>query len=292
METTTIYRDEKAGELLGLSRVRSATQDDSHIFCTPEQIADVYQMLITITDEFFSKLKLTYRARLSFRDPNQQDKYLGEPKLWDKAQSILLDVAKNNKLNYFIAEGEAAFYGPKIDYMITDALGREWQLATPQLDFVQPKRFGLTYLDKEGKEQTPVMIHYALMGSIERFLSVYIEHTGGIFPVWLSPVQVALIPISERHIEYVHKIKTALIESGIRVEENDKAETMQNKIRECSLQKVPYMGIIGDREIEKSSRSDREDLFLSIRSRGGHDLGQFSVKDFSGKLKEEIETKL
>ena len=206
METTTVYRDEKAGELLGLSRVRCITQDDSHTFCAPNQIENIYQELIDVTKTFYEKIGMKIRARLSFRDPKDPKKYLGETELWKKAESILLDIAKKNNLDYFIAEGEAAFYGPKIDFLATDALGREWQLATPQLDFVQPARFGLTYTDKEGKEQIPVMIHFALMGSIERFLSVYIEHTAGNFPLWLAPVQLAVIPISEKHLEYAAKV--------------------------------------------------------------------------------------
>ncbi|MEK7061679.1 MAG: threonine--tRNA ligase, partial [Patescibacteria group bacterium] len=161
METTTVYRDEKAGELLGLSRVRSITQDDSHTFCTPDQIEKIYQELIEVTKEFYEKIGMKIRARLSFRGKTDVKKYLGEPKLWKQAEEILLKIAKQNNLDYFVAENEAAFYGPKIDFMVTDALKREWQLATPQLDFVQPKRFNLTYTDKEGKEQTPVMIHFA-----------------------------------------------------------------------------------------------------------------------------------
>src|SRR3989344_6201857 len=195
METTTVYRDEKAGELLGLSRIRAITQDDSHTFCMPDQIEQIYQDLIDVVKTFYATMGMKIKARLSFRDPKNPKKYLGDVKLWKKAQDILLTIAKKNKLDYFVAEGEAAFYGPKIDFMATDAVGREWQLATPQLDFVQPARFGLTYINKEGKAQTPVMIHFALMGAIERFLSIYIENTAGNFPLWLAPVQIALIPI-------------------------------------------------------------------------------------------------
>lgn len=278
LETTTIYRDEKAGELLGLSRVRSVTQDDSHAFCTPEQIEDVYQELIDVTKEFYDRLGMTFRARLSFRDPKTPEKYLGEEELWDKAQNIILAIAKKNNLDYYIAEGEAAFYGPKIDFMVMDALGREWQLATPQLDFVQPKRFGLTYIDQEGKEQTPVMIHFALMGSIERFLSVYIEHTAGIFPVWLAPVQVALLPIADRHAEYAHEVAHELREKDVRVEVDDRSGTLQAKIREATLQKVPFMGIIGDKEIAEKA--------ISVRSRLGEDLGKKNLSEFLGLLKD------
>lgn len=283
LETTTIYRDEKAGELLGLSRVRSVTQDDSHTFCTPEQIEQVYTELIEITKTFYDTLGMKYRARLSFRDPATPEKYLGEIELWDKAQKIILDIAQKHNLDYYVAEGEAAFYGPKIDFMVMDAIGREWQLATPQLDFVQPKRFELTYVDTAGKEQTPVMIHFALMGSLERFLSVYIEHTAGIFPLWLAPTQVTLLPIADRHNEFAQKVALEMAELDIRVEINSRAETLQAKIREATLQKVPFLGIIGDREIEQQG--------ISLRLRNGEDLGTILLPELYQRIKTDIDTK-
>lgn len=283
METTTIYRDEKAGELIGLSRVRSATQDDSHTFCRPDQIKEIYQMLIEITKEFFTKLNMRFRARISLKDPNQPEKYLGEEKLWEEPQKILLDVAKENNLEHFVAEGEAAFYGPKIDFMVTDALGREWQLATPQLDFVQPKRFGLTYTDEAGKEQTPVMIHFALLGSIERFLSVYIEHTGGVFPTWLAPIQVQIIPIADRHQKYAQIVLEQLKSADIRAEVDIRAEKMQAKIRDAQMQKIPYMIIVGDREETENE--------VAVRARSGEDLGVIATSEFLAKIKADIESK-
>lgn len=283
LETTAIYRDEKAGELLGLSRVRSVTQDDSHTFCTPEQIEEVYSELIEITKTFYDTLGMTYKARLSFRDPSSPEKYLGDETLWKKAQDIILSIAKKHNLNYYEAPGEAAFYGPKIDFMVMDALGREWQLATPQLDFVQPKRFELTYIDNKGKEQTPVMIHFALMGSLERFLSVYIEHTGGLFPLWLAPTQVSLLPIADRHAEFAQISASKMREKGIRVEVDTRSETLQNKIREATLQKVPYLGIIGDREIQSDS--------VSLRLRSGEDQGSITISDLSQQLLTDIESK-
>ncbi len=283
LETTTIYRDEKAGELLGLSRVRSVTQDDSHIFCTPDQIEQVYQELISIVKEFYSSLGMSYQARLSFRDPAQAEKYLGETVLWDRAQEILLKIAKENKLDYYIAEGEAAFYGPKIDFMVMDALGRQWQLATPQLDFVQPQRFKLKYVDETGTEQTPVMIHFALMGSIERFLSVYIEHTSGNFPVWLSPVQVQIIPITERNNEYCQKVLEQLTSAKVRVGIDTRNEKMQLKIREAQLQKIPLMLIIGDREQEQNK--------VALRTREGKDLGALDFEVFKERVLENIAQK-
>ncbi len=283
METTTIYRDEKAGELIGLSRVRSATQDDSHTFCTPDQIKEVYQLLIEVTQEFYDAIGMKFKARLSFRDPKLPEKYLGEESLWEKAQGIILEVAKEQKLDYFVAEGEAAFYGPKIDFMVMDALGRQWQLATPQLDFVQPKRFGLTYTDETGKLQTPVMIHFALMGSLERFLSVYIEHTGGAFPVWLSPIQVMIVPIADRHLNYAQKVLEQLKSTDLRVEVDSRAEKMQGKIRDAQIQKIPYMLIVGDRE--------EVDGKVAVRARNNQDIGAISVEEFIGKIKSEIESK-
>ncbi len=283
LETTTIYRDEKAGELIGLSRVRSATQDDSHTFCTDNQIKEVYQQLIDVVKEFYGALGMKFKARLSFKDPQNQEKYLGEDKLWENAQNILLEIAKENDLDYFVATGEAAFYGPKIDFMVMDALGRQWQLATPQLDFVQPGRFGLTYTDEGGKEQTPVMIHFALMGSLERFLSVYIEHTGGAFPLWVAPIQVKIIPIADRHLDYSQTVLQQLANAGIRVEVDSKAEKMQSKIRDAQLQKIPYMLIVGDREIA--------DKKVAVRNRLEQNLGTLSISELISKIKLEIESK-
>lgn len=283
LETTTIYRDEKAGELLGLSRVRSVTQDDSHIFCTPKQIEVIYDELIQVVKEFYETLGMSFKARLSFRDPNKADQYLGEANLWEKAQQTLLEIAKSNKLDYYVAEGEAAFYGPKIDFMVVDALGREWQLATPQLDFVQPQRFGLKYVDETGTEQTPVMIHFALMGSIERFLSVYIEHTGGVFPTWLAPIQVKIVPIADRHNEYGQKVLEQLISSNIRAEIDDRSEKMQAKIRAAQLQKIPYMLIVGDKEIENNT--------VAVRTREEVGLGALPIGEFKTKIEQEIKNK-
>ncbi len=283
LETTTIYRDEKAGELLGLSRVRAVTQDDSHSFCRVDQIEMVYGEMIEIVREFYEALGMKFRARLSFRDPNTPEKYLGSSDLWEKAQKILLTVAEKNKLDYFVAEGEAAFYGPKIDFMVEDALKREWQLGTPQLDFVQPKRFGLSYIDHDGKTETPVMIHFALAGALERFLSVYIEHTAGIFPLWLAPVQVSLLPIADRHVEYAKKVNEQMLSVGIRSEVNNEKETLQAKIRFATLQKTPFMGIIGDKEIDQRG--------IAVRSRDGNDLGLKPVDQFLTELQEQIDKK-
>ncbi len=283
LETTTIYRDEKAGELMGLSRVRSVTQDDSHVFCTREQIKDVYSEMIEIVQQFYDALGMTYRARLSYRDPAEPEKYLGEDSLWDLAQSTLLEIAKEKNLDYYEADGEAAFYGPKIDFMVRDALGREWQLATPQLDFVQPARFGLEYADSDGTQKTPVMIHFALMGSLERFLSVYIEHTAGAFPIWVSPVQVKVLPITDAHNEYAQEVVATLSEAGIRVELDDRSERLQAKIRAAAMEKVPYTLVVGDKEAEAKS--------VAVRKRQGKKQDVMLLSSFVERVLEEIEQK-
>jgi threonyl-tRNA synthetase len=250
METTTVYRDEKAGELLGLSRVRSITQDDSHTFCRPDQIKEVMSKLVEIVQEFYTVLDLPLKVRLSFKDDS--DGYLGDKKLWDRAQTIIREVVEEAGLEYYVAEGEAAFYGPKIDFMATDALGRELQVATPQLDFVQPDRFGLKYTDEDGKEKTPVMIHFALMGSIERFLAAYIEHTAGRFPVWLAPEQVRLLTVNqeEKTVAFAEEIAERAGELDIRLAVDNANESVGKKIRNAELMKVPYIVVIGEKEIE------------------------------------------
>lgn len=272
METTIDYRDEKAGELMGLSRVRSITQDDSHTFCTPDQIEDVYDELIQITKTFYERVGMKLRARLSFRNPETPEKYLGEPELWDKAQGILLSIAQCHGLDYFEAPGEAAFYGPKIDFMARDAIGREHQLATPQLDFVQPKRFGLTYVAEDGSEQTPVMIHFALMGSIERFLSVYIEHVAGAFPFWVAPEQVRILPVSEKFMDYAKDVETKLAAAGIRVEVDTSNESLGKKIRNAELYKVPHILVVGEKEVAENSVTLRD---FATKEQKAYGVGEY-----------------
>jgi threonyl-tRNA synthetase len=264
METTTVYRDEKSGELGGLSRVRSITQDDSHTFCEPDQIKDVLSMLTKVTQEFYGQMGMKLRARLSYRDDG--DGYLGEPELWDRAQGILEEVAKEQSLDYFVVPGEAAFYGPKIDFMATDALGREHQLATPQLDFVQPERFGLKYTASNGELKTPVMIHFALLGSIERFLSVYIEHTGGWFPFWVAPEQLRIVTVNETVSDYVQQVTKVLdnvvLMSPVKYNElrytvDNRNESLGKKIREASKMKIPVQLVIGPQDAEAGEVSVR-----------------------------------
>ncbi len=281
METTVQYRDEKLGELLGLSRVRAITIDDSHVFCRPDQVEEEFRRIMEMIKKMYSTLKMNFHARLSFRD--DADKYLGDKKHWDAAQKTIEDVAKKLNLDYTIAEGEAAFYGPKIDIMVVDSLGRQWQCATQQLDFVQPARFGLTYTDSDGIEKTPFMIHKALLGSIERFLSVYIEHTAGNFPVWLAPTQVTIIPISEKHNDYADKMYKTLKEKGVRVETDYRNEKMQGKIRDAQKSKVPFMLILGDKEVEAGT--------ITVRTREGENQFGADLGKFLEELLEKINSK-
>jgi threonyl-tRNA synthetase len=264
-ETTTVYRDEKTGELGGLSRVRSITQDDSHAYVREDQVAEVVGQLVQNVNAIYTnELDMPLKASLSFRDDS--DKYLGDKGLWEKAQSTLRELAKSNKLDYFEVEGEAAFYGPKIDFLASDALGREHQVATIQLDFVQPERFKLAYADSDGQEKRPVMIHCALLGSIERFLSVYIEHTAGWFPFWLAPEQIRILTINDTVLPYVDKITAILSETllmgplkynELRYSVDDRNESLGKKIREATTMKIPVQLIVGPKDVEAGEVSVR-----------------------------------
>ena len=249
LETTTDYRDEKTGELGGLSRVRALTQDDSHVFCRKDQIEEEINNLLAAANELYMTVGMKLRVRLSYRDSS--DAYLGAQQLWDTAQEQLKNAVIANKLDYFEQTGEAAFYGPKIDFMVTDAIGREHQLATVQLDFVQPERFGLEYIAEDGSKQQPVMIHSALLGSIERFLSVYIEHTAGKFPVWVAPEQIRLLSVNQEEttIAYAEQIHQQAKVLGLRLTIDNSNESVGKKIRAAEIAKVPYTVVIGEKEI-------------------------------------------
>ena len=264
MENTVVYRDEKAGELHGLSRVRAATQDDAHVFARLDQIESEFTAIMSMIRDMYQVFGLRWRARLSFRDGS--DKYLGDKKLWAEAQEIIERVAKKLELDYEIAEGEAAFYGPKIDIMATDALGREWQLATEQLDFVQPERFGLEYTAEDGSQQRPVMIHKALLGSIERFMSVYIEHTAGKFPVWLSPEQVRFATVNQEAetTAFADMLLAQAKTAGVRAGVDNTNESVGKKIRNAELMKVPYTVVIGEKEITGGELSPRVRADLEV----------------------------
>lgn len=282
LETTTDYRDEKTGELGGLNRVRSLTQDDSHVFCRPDQIENEINNLLSAARELYGTIDMKLRVRLSYRD--NSDAYLGERSLWNSAQNQLKSAVEKVGLDYFEQEGEAAFYGPKIDFMATDAIGREHQVATVQLDFVQPQRFGLEYTESDGKFTTPVMIHCALLGSIERFLSVFIEHTGGWFPFWAAPEQVRILTINDTVLDYVAEITTILSEvtlmkpikyNDVRFTTDIRNESIGKKIREATVVKIPTQIIVGPKD--KAAR------IVSIRTRAGEE--QISIDQLTSYIK-------
>jgi len=257
LESTTVYRDEKSGELGGLSRVRSITQDDSHVFCMPNQIEAEIGQLLSSAKTLYETVGMKLRVRLSYRDDG--DGYLGTKAKWDNAQKQLKDAVSTNKLDFFEVEGEAAFYGPKIDFMATDVIGREHQVATVQLDFVQPERFSLEFTNKEGAMETPIMIHSALLGSVERFLSVFIEHTEGRFPVWLAPEQIRLITVNqtEELVQYTESLYEKAKNLGLRVTMDNTNESVGKKIRNAEKMKIPYVCVIGEQELRSEQTTPR-----------------------------------
>ena len=283
-ETTTQYRSEQSGELEGLARVLGLTLDDSHVFARPDQIKEEFRIALEVNKQMLKDFKLNYWIRLSCWDPSKKQKYLGDEKHWEETQRLMEEILDELKIDYKKVLGEAAFYGPKMDLIIKDSLGKEWQLSTIQVDFNLPERFKLFYIDENGKQQKPLMLHRATFGSYERFLAMIIEHFQGAFPLWLSPVQVAILPITDKHIGFVQKIAAQLKEKGIRVEVYDKSDTLAAKIRDATLQKVPYLGIIGDKEIEKNE--------ISVRTRTGEDLGSLDLSRFLQRVVSEIEKKV
>jgi len=280
METTMVYRDEQQGELLGLSRVRSITQDDAHVFCRIDQVEGEVTNIIKVIKSFYSDLGMfeegKYWVSLSVRDGQNKEKYLGDDRHWDTAEEVLESAAQKEQLNYKRIEGEAAFYGPKLDFMFKDSLGREWQLGTVQVDFVMPERFGLSYIAEDGSKQRPVMIHRAVAGSLERFMSIIIEHFGGVFPAWLSPVQVVVLPVSAVHKEYAEGVLKELKESRVRATLDERDESLGKRIRDTKMSKVPYLLVVGDKEVEAGT--------VSAESRDSS-LGAMSISDFISKLK-------
>jgi len=288
LETTTDYRDEKTGELGGLSRVRALTQDDSHVFCRQDQIETEINTLLTCAGELFGTAGMSLRVRLSYRD--NTDAYLGAPELWESAQAQLKNAVVANGLEYFEQEGEAAFYGPKIDFMVTDAIGREHQLSTVQLDFVQPERFELEYAAEDGSQGRPVMIHSALLGSIERFLSVYIEHTAGKFPVWVAPEQIRLISVNQEPetLKFVDKIVAQAKSLGLRVGVDNSNESVGKKIRNAEIWKVPYTVVLGEKEIGGGEFVPRirKDLAVSEKA------NSYPVEQFLKTVANEVKTRV
>ncbi|HJS28454.1 MAG TPA: threonine--tRNA ligase, partial [Anaerolineales bacterium] len=279
-EWGTVYRYERSGVVHGLLRVRGFTQDDAHLFCRPDQmpgeIDNVLDFSLSILRAFGFE---DFQAYLSTRNPA---KAAGKPEDWEAPTEALRQALDRAGVPYQIDEGEATFYGPKIDLKLRDSLGREWQLTTIQFDFTLPERFDLTYIGEDGLEHRPYMIHRALMGSMERFMGVLIEHYAGAFPLWLAPVQAVLIPIADRHLEYARNVSARLRDAGLRVEVDDRNERMNAKIRDAQLQKIPYMLVVGDREAQAGT--------VAVRDRGGEDLGALPVEDFKNRVLEEVLT--
>ena len=280
-ELGTVYRKEKSGALSGLTRVQGFTQDDAHIFCTPEQLVDEINEIIDFVADTMKIFNMSFEVELSTRP----ESYVGEIENWNRAEAGLKEAMDKRGMKYDINEGDGAFYGPKIDFKVKDAIGRTWQCATIQLDFNLPERFDIKYQDKDGQMKTPVMLHRVIFGSMERFHGILIEHYAGAFPTWLAPTQVAIVPISnEKHIDYAEKVYKQMRNAGIRVTLDDRSESMNYKIRE-SLQdkKIPYVVVVGDKEAESNS--------VAVRARAIGQVGTMSVDEFIGKVEDEIKSR-
>ncbi len=284
-EFGTVYRYEQSGELHGLTRVRGFTQDDAHIFCTPDQVKDEFKKVIDLVLYIFKTLDFhEFTAQVSLRDPENKEKYIGSDENWEKSEAAIKEAAEEKGLNTVIEYGEAAFYGPKLDFMIKDALGRKWQLGTIQVDYNLPERFELEYKGSDNEMHRPVMIHRAPFGSMERFVAVLLEHCGGNFPLWLMPEQVAILPISDKYQDYSVKVSKLLENYDIRALIDDRSEKIGRKIRDAEVSKIPYMLIVGEKEAESET--------LSVRRHGEGDIGTMTVKEFSDLIAKEVEEKL
>jgi threonyl-tRNA synthetase len=278
-ETTMVYRDEQSGELGGLTRVLSITQDDSHVFCRMSQVKEEYFRIWDIVDSFYNTFGFKLRVRLSFHDPKEFSKYLGTPQIWKTAENALREIAQERNADYFEAPGEAAMYGPKLDFMATDSMGRQHQVATIQLDMNQPERFDLSCINEKGEKERIVMLHCAVMGSIERFSAVLLEHLAGNLPLWLSPVHVKILPVSEKHTEYSTSILNKMAVSGLRVEIDD-TDSLGKRIRAAKLEKVPYFIVVGDQEVSGNTGT--------LESRDKGKVGAFSLEEIIQRLSAEI----
>ena len=279
-ETTMVYRDEQSGELGGLTRVLSITQDDSHVFCRTSQVKREFFNLWDIVDIFYNRFGFKLRVRLSFHDPKEKQKYLGTEETWKHAEDSLREIAKDRNADYFEAPGEAALYGPKLDFMATDSINRQHQVATIQLDLNLPERFDLTCVNEKGEHERIVMIHSAIMGSIERFTAVLLEHLEGKLPLWLSPVHVKLLPVSETHATYARHLFEEMLMGGLRVSLDDSAETLGKGIRAGKVEKVPYLIVVGDEEVNAKT--------ATLESRDKGKLGAFPISEIITRLQEEI----
>jgi len=284
-EFGTVYRYEQSGELHGLTRVRGFTQDDAHIFCTPDQLHEEFKNVIDLVLYVFGSLGFTdFTTQVSIRDMQNLDKYIGDPKTWEIAENAIINATKEKGLDFIVEEGEAAFYGPKLDFMVNDALGRSWQLGTIQVDYTLPERFDLTYKGSDNELHRPVMIHRAPFGSMERFIALLLEHTGGNFPLWLNPEQAIVLPVSEKHEKYAEKVLNSLENNEIRALIDDRNETVGKKIREAEMNKIPFMLIVGENEEANET--------ISVRKHGGDDLGSISLNDFRDLVNTEINSTL
>tara|TARA_B100001142_G_scaffold327944_1_gene386778 strand:- start:14185 stop:16110 length:1926 start_codon:yes stop_codon:yes gene_type:complete len=280
-EFGTVYRYEQSGELHGLTRVRGFTQDDAHIFCTENQLDSEFKNVIDLTLYVFKSLELNdFSVQISVRDQKNLKKYIGNVSIWEKSENAIIKAVKDKGLNYKIEQGEAAFYGPKLDFMVNDALGRQWQLGTIQVDYNLPERFDLTYIDKDNKSKRPVMIHRAPFGSLERFIAILLENTSGNLPLWLTPNQFIILPLSEKHEKYCKNVLNLLENDEIRGLIDNRSETIGRKIRDAEIDKIPYMLVIGEKE--------SNDGLISVRSHGGKDYGVMKVEDFVKIIKEKI----
>ncbi|GAB2778211.1 threonine--tRNA ligase [Salinimicrobium soli] len=284
-EFGTVYRYEQSGELHGLTRVRGFTQDDAHIFCTPDQLDEEFKKVIDLTLYVFNSLGFeNFTAQVSLRDPENKTKYIGSDENWEKAENAIINAAKEKGLNYVVETGEAAFYGPKLDFMVKDALGRQWQLGTIQVDYNLPERFNLSYKGNDNEMHRPVMIHRAPFGSMERFVAILLEHTAGNFPLWLMPEQAIILSLSEKYEKYSQKVLTLLENHEIRALTDNRNETIGKKIREAEVSKVPYMLIVGEQEAENGT--------VSVRKHGKGDIGTMSIEDFAEIIKKEVNSTL
>ena len=284
-EFGTVYRYEQSGELHGLTRVRGFTQDDAHLFVRPDQLKEEFCKVIDIVLYIFKTLNFEdYTAQVSLRDPNNREKYIGIDENWEKAENAIIEAAKEKGLKTVVEYGEAAFYGPKLDFMVKDAIGRKWQLGTIQVDYNLPERFGLEYTGNDDKKYRPIMIHRAPFGSMERFVAVLLEHTGGKLPLWLAPDQVVIIPLSDKYNDYAKKVCRLLNNSDIRTSIDERSETVGKKIRENELKRLPYQLVVGEKEQAAET--------VSVRKQGGEDLGTMSISDFEKHIKEEIQALL
>ena len=284
-EFGTVYRYEQSGELHGLTRVRGFTQDDAHLFCTPDQLKDEFKKVIDIIFTIFKALDFeNFTAQVSLRDPNNKEKYIGSDENWEKAETAIIEAAAEKGLATTVELGEAAFYGPKLDFMVKDAIGRKWQLGTIQVDYNLPERFDLEYTGADNQKHRPVMIHRAPFGSMERFVAVLIEHTGGKFPLWLTPDQAVVLPISEKYNDYAQKVVNFLNNSDIRTVLDDRNEKIGRKIRDNELKKIPYMLIVGEQEMNENK--------VSVRRQGEGDKGSMTTEEFAEMINKEVEAQL